>query len=202
VHYWNIVRYNRFGSVIHYRDTAPEEYARRLIHTGRTGPQFGINRERIINRGVDKAFIERRGNLRFARTDVREIHEQSGERLTRSNDHQRIEIYRPTQDELQRSTGPLESRRGRQNLSNGIKKTEQPRTESRTPQKQERRIQRDRQEMRRELIQRHGRQQNPSPPSVREDHRQPQIERRKENSRIAQPNRQAQGRRSGSKSER
>ena len=202
VHYWNIVRYNRFASVIRYRDTAPEEYARRLIHTGRSGPQFGINHERIINRGVDKAFIERRGNVRFARTDVREIHGQSGERLTRSNDRQRIEIYRPTQDELKRSTGHLESRRGGQNLSIDIKKTEQPRTESRTPQKQERRIQRDRQEMRRELIQRHGSQQNPSPPTVREDHRQPQIERRRENSRIAQPGRQIQGRRSGSKSER
>jgi hypothetical protein len=202
VHYWNIVRYNRFGSVLHYRDTAPEEYARRLIRTGRSGPQFGIDHERIINRGVDRAFIEHRGNVRFARTEVSEIHEQSGERMTRSNDRQHIEIYRPTRDELQRSTVPLQARRGERNFSIDMKKTAQPRAESRTPQMQERQIQRDRQEMRRELIQRHERQQNPFPPSIREDHRQPRSDRRIENSRTAQPNRPTQGRRSGNKNER
>jgi hypothetical protein len=202
VHYWNVVRYNRFGSVIHYRDTAPEEYARRLIHTGRSGLQFGIDHERIINRGVDRTIIERRGNVRFARTEVREIQGPSGERMTRSNDNQRIEISRPTRDELHNSTGRIDARRGERDLSIDMNKAVQPRTESRAPHIQERQLQRDRQEMRRELIQRHGRQQIPSPPSVREDHRQPGRERRIENSRIAQPGRQAQERRSGNKSER
>ena len=202
VHYWNVVRYNRFGSVIHYRDTAPEEYTRRLIHTGRSGMQFGIDHERIINRGVDRTMIEHRGNVRFARTEVREIHGQSGERLTQSNDNQRIEIYRPTRDELHNSTDRIEARRGERKLSIDMKEAVQPHAESRTPHIQEWQLQHDRQEMRRELIQRHGRQQNPSPSSIRDDHRQPRIERNKENSRIAQPNRPAQGRRSGNKSER
>ena len=202
VHYWNVIRYNRFGSVIHYRDTAPEEYARRLLHTGRSGPQFGIDHERIINRGVDRTIIERRGNVRFARTEVRETHDQSGERLTRSNDSQRLEIYRPTRDELHNNTDRIEARRGERNLSIDMKKAGKPRAESRTPHVEERQVQRDRDELRRELIQRHGRQQNPSPPSVREDHRQPGRERRIENSRTAQPGRPAQGGRSGNKSER
>jgi hypothetical protein len=104
VHYWNFVRYNRFSSVIRYRDTAPEEYARRLIHTGHRGLQYGIDHERIINRGVDRTIIEHRCNVRFTNTEVKGILEQSGERMIRSNNSQRIEIYRPTRDDIQRST--------------------------------------------------------------------------------------------------
>ena len=129
VHYWNVVRYNRFGSVTRYRDTAPEEYTRRLIRTGRTGPQYGIDHDRIINRGVDKTFVEDRGNVQFERTEVREIREQSGERMIRSNDNRRIEIYRPTPDEMQRTTGRIEARRGERNLSIDINKVERQRTQ-------------------------------------------------------------------------
>ena len=103
-HYWNFVRYHRFGSVLHYRDTEPEGHAGRLIHTSRRGLQYGIDHERIINRGVDRSIVEHRGNVRFTRTEVREIHERSGERMAQSNDIQRIEIYRPTREEMQRST--------------------------------------------------------------------------------------------------
>ena len=130
VHYWNFVRYNRFNSVIRYRDTAPEEYARRLIHTERTGPQYGIDHERIINRGVDRTIIERRGNVRFTNTEVKEIREQSGERITRSNDSQHIEIYRPTRDEMQHSIGRIEARRGERNLSIDMSRVTQPRNEN------------------------------------------------------------------------
>ncbi|MGD1046259.1 MAG: DUF6600 domain-containing protein [Bacteroidota bacterium] len=199
-HYWNIVHYNRFGSVIRFRDTAPEEYARRFIHTGRSGPQYGMDRERIINRGVDRAVIERRGNVRFARTEVREIRGQSGERITQSNDNQRIEIYRPTRDEMLRSTERIETQRGERNLSIDMNKVAQPRIESRTPQIQQQ-SQRDRNEMRRELIQRHERRQNPSPPSEYKG-QQKRIEQRRESSRITQPNKPAREKRSENKSER
>jgi hypothetical protein len=238
-HYWNFVRYNRFGSPIRYRDTAPEEYARRLIRTGRTGQQYGIDHERIINRGVDRTVIEHRGNVRFTKTEVREIRGQSGERMTRSNDNQRmerIEVYRPTRDEMQRSTERIETLRGERNLSIDMNKVERPRVESRTssderlprsetrtdnpgresglqrdilhneqfhertPQVQEQQSQHDTQEKRRELIQRYERKQKPSPPAVREDQRQ-RIEQRRENSRITQPRKPIQERRSENKTE-
>jgi hypothetical protein len=200
-HYWNIVRYKRFGYVIRYRDTAPEEYAKRLIHTGRSGPQYGIDRERIINRGVDKDIIERRGDIQFPRTDVREIRGRTGERMTRSNDDQRIEFFRPTRDELQHSTERIETRRGERNLSIDMNSVTQQRTEPRTPQVQERQSQRDRQEMRRELILRHERKQNPTPPATREAQQQ-RIEQRRENSRITQPNKSTHERRSENKRDR
>jgi hypothetical protein len=189
LHYWNIIRYHQFGSVIRYRDTAPEEYARRLIHTGRSCAQYGVDHERIINTGVDRAIIEHRGNIRFTRKDVRELHGYAGERITKSLNDQRdehIEIYRPSREEMQRKTEHIEIRRGERNLSIDMNRIEIPHSDSHTPQVQEPQSQRYRQEMRRELIQRHERIQKPSPHTSREHSRQ-QIERRRENSRITQP---------------
>ena len=198
VHYWNVVRYNRFGSIIRYRDSSPEEYARHLIHTGHSDPQYGIDHDRIVNRGIDRTIIERRGNVRFPKTEVREIREQPGERMTQANDNQRIKIYRPTQDEIQRSTGRIEARRGERNLSMDENKIEQLRVESRAPQVQVRQSQRDRREMRRKLIQRHEQKQMPSPPAVR---KAPQVDRRRENSRIYRSHKPAYERQSENKKE-
>ena len=189
LHYWNVIRYHQFGSVIRYHDTAPEEYARRLIHTGRSGAQYSVDHERIINTGVDRAIIERRGNIRITRSDVRELRGYASERITRSQNDQRdehIEVHRPSREEMQRETEHIEIRRGERNFSINLNRIEIPHSESRAPQIQERQSRRYRQEMRRELIQRHERIQKPSPPTSREHSRQ-QIERRRENSRITQP---------------
>jgi len=121
--------------------------------------------------------------------------------MIRSNDNQhiqRIEVYRPTQDEMQRITGRIEVRRGERNLSIDINKLEQPRVESRTSQVQERQSHRDRQEMRRELIQRYEHKQKLLPPAGRKTHQQ----RKSESSRIRQSSKPTQGRRSGNKRER
>jgi hypothetical protein len=180
-HYWNVVRYDHFGSVIRYRDTAPEEYARRLIKTGRTGSQYGIDHDRIINHGIERTFIEHRGNIRFPRTEVRKNRGQSGERMIRSNE---IEIFRPSREEIQRSSTQVEARR-----------------DERAPQVQEPKPQNDRQEMRRELIQRHGSKMNPSPPAGHE-FQQHRVEQKRENSRIARPEKPIREKRSENKNDR
>jgi hypothetical protein len=64
------------------------------------------------------------------------MHEQSGERMTRSDGNlrtERIEIYRPTRDEMQRGIERIEARRGDRALSIDMKKIERPRVESRAP---------------------------------------------------------------------
>ena len=230
--YWNIVRYYRFGTILRYRDTAPEEYARRLIHTGRTNKQYGIDHERIINRGVDRTIIEHRGNIRLERKEVREFREYAGEGITRLYDNrraERIEVYRPTRDESLHDAEHVEARRGERNFSLDLNKVERPRIESRsssdehtprsgtrtaelrhesgisremmqkeksrdgTSRAQEQQSKRDRQEMRRELIQRHERRQNPVPPVFYKEQHQ-RIERRRENLRITHPSKPTQGR--------
>ena len=112
------------------------EHTRRLICTTRTGSQYEVYHDRIINRGVDPAFIERHGNLRISKAEVRDVHEQSGERIVRSDGNrrtERVEIYRPTREEMQRGIERIEARRGDRALSIDMKKIELPRVESRTP---------------------------------------------------------------------
>ena len=201
VHYWNFVRYRRFGTVIHYRDTAPEAFAGRIVRASRPGLSLGIDHERIINRGIDRSMIERRGNIRFTRTEVVETHEQTGERLARLDNHQRIEIYRPAGDELQRSTGHVEARRGERNLSFDPKRLDRPRSTRRPPQGVEPPSRIDHQQMRRDLIQRHERHLRPSPPAVRED-RQQRIERGRQNHPLPPPDRSSLERRPGERRER
>ncbi len=224
VHYWNFVQYHRFGSIIRYRDVVPEEHSRRLIRTSRSGHQYEVDHDRIINRGIDRTVIERRGNFRISRAEVQEVRAQSGERLIRSDGNrrmERIEIYRPTQDEMQRNTDRIKVRRGDRALSIDINKIErthrdqartieqQPnrtiqrevqqqeqrrerevqreeRPREHTPRIQEQKPQRNRQEMRQDLIQRYERKQNPSPPANRVAPQQ-RIERRKETSQRGQP---------------
>jgi hypothetical protein len=244
-HYWNFVRYNHFGNNIHHRDIAPMERTRRLIRTTRSGLSYEVNNNRIINRGIDRAIIERRGNVRISSAEIQEMHEQSGERMIRSNDNrrtERIEIYRPTRDQMQHGTERIEARRGDRALSIDMKKIERPHVESRTsseersyrepvrtegeqpehsiqreakqqeqqrerkiqrekrpreytPRVQEQKSQQDRKEMRRELIQRYERKQNPSPPKTREAS-QKRIERPSRNSSSAHPDRSASEKRS------
>jgi hypothetical protein len=216
VHYWNFVRYHCFGAIIRYRDIASVEHTRRLIRTTRTGSQYEVNHDRIINRGVDRTIIEQRGKVRISRADVREVREQSGERMTRTggnNRTERIEIFRPTQDEMQNGKERIEARRGERNLSIDMNRITRPQIESRAtdnkrqsnnnvrsderqrekgiqsessqqgqsreskPQINEQKSRRERQEMRRELIQRHDNKQNSSPPVNRET-KQQQVERR------------------------
>jgi hypothetical protein len=217
--YWNFVRYRHFGGVLRYRDTAPESHARRLIRTTRSGYRYETSNNRIINHGVDRTIIERRGRVQIQRVAVQEERKQSGERLVRSNNNrniERIEIYRPTRDEMQRNVERTNVRRSDRALSIDMNKIERQRTEQRQPDRvnrrepqkevrQEREVQRqeppkeskprvqqqkqqsDQREKRKELLQRHENKQNPSPPVHQE--RKQKIERQRQKMSNAPSNR-------------
>jgi len=244
VHYWNFIPYHHFGNVIHYKDIASVGQTRRLIRTTRTGLQYKVSNGRIINRGVDIAIIERRGKKRISRVQVQVMHKQSGERIIRSNGNrviERIEVYRPTKDEMQRGIVSINARRGDRALSIDMKKVERPRIESRknsnersnresvrsdarqternvqrkvqqqdkrlnrkvkseeqtrksTPRVQGGKLQQNRKEMRRELIQRYERKQNPTPRTTRET-LQKRIERTRQSSPSAKTDRSSREKR-------
>ncbi len=126
-HYWNFVHYNRFGRTIRYRDLAPPTYARRLVGVTRAGAGFEVDNGRIIGRGVDRTFIERRSGVRFQRAEIRDVQGRTGERFVRSSGPTRggrIEIFRPTQDDFRRGNDRIESRRGDRPLSIDMNKIE------------------------------------------------------------------------------
>jgi len=94
--YWSFVRYGHFGAAHINTYVLDSRYTRRLIHTTRTAVRYEVDRDRIVNRGVDRAFIERRGNLRINRTEVIETRTRNNEGVRRSGNN-RIEVYRPSQ---------------------------------------------------------------------------------------------------------
>ena len=129
IHYWSFVRHRHFNSPYIVREVVPVDYTRRLIRTTRSAGRYEVEGDRIINRGVDRSFIERRGNTRIDRVDVREATER-GERIIRDRSRERIEVYRPNRSELERSPERIDARRAERGTSLDIRRIERPRRES------------------------------------------------------------------------
>jgi len=109
--YWNFVRYRYMTSPYVYQEVVPIEYARRLISTTRSAGRYDYENGRIINRGVEREFVERRGGYtRIDRLDVRDSRD-IGERFVRDRNTNRIEVYRPDQNGTDRTHGRIDARR-------------------------------------------------------------------------------------------
>ncbi len=95
MHYWNFVpcRYFTTTRVVDY--IQPVERTRRFFGSTRGTVNIQANGDRVINRGVDVNFVERRGNTRVNRVDVVQREQGNGERFVRDADQSRIETYRP-----------------------------------------------------------------------------------------------------------
>jgi hypothetical protein len=108
--YWNFVMYRHLTSPFLAREVMPLSDARRLMGVTRSGGRYDYDGSHIINRGVDRGFVERRGGYtRIPRTDVRES-ATIGERMVRDRDQERIEVYRPNRPYTGRSNERFESR--------------------------------------------------------------------------------------------
>ncbi|MGH2567719.1 MAG: DUF6600 domain-containing protein, partial [Bacteroidota bacterium] len=114
--YWTFVRYRHFGSSYVDRYAAPSDYTRRLIGVTRTSTRYEVDRDRIINRGVDRTTVERQGNTRIERYDVTQGRER-GERIVRDGGRERIEVYRPDNDPNTERNVRVEARRPERRLS-------------------------------------------------------------------------------------
>ncbi len=98
IHYWNFVPCRNFTSTRIVDYVQPIERSRRIF--GGTHREINIvsDHDRIINRGVDVGFVERRGNVRVNQADVVQNNQGSGERVVRENNRDRIEVFRPRLD--------------------------------------------------------------------------------------------------------
>lgn len=94
VNAWCFVPYSSFGSAIHRNHILPQERVRRIIGTTRRGRTTTIDRDVIVNRGVDRDLIERRGSVRIDRFDVNAGSRERSEAIRNG----RIETYRPERD--------------------------------------------------------------------------------------------------------
>ncbi len=98
IHYWNFIPARHFnsGRVVDY--VQPVERTRRFFGNTRGVRDIVPEGSRVVNRGVDVGFVERRTRSRIDRTDVVTRTQGEGERMIRSDGSTRIEVYRPRLD--------------------------------------------------------------------------------------------------------
>jgi hypothetical protein len=125
--YWNFVRYRHFGSTRINNFVLDEGYSRRLIRTTRSAVGYEVDRDRIVNRGVDRELIERRGNLRIQRTEVGETRERR-EGIVRDGERERIEVYRPSRSEFEQREERIDARKAERRSTLDVNRIERNRS--------------------------------------------------------------------------
>ena len=103
LHYWSFVRYRHFCEprVVNYYE--PAERTRRFFGNTRSRSDYSYERDRIINRGVDRELVERRGGERIRTAEITETRDRQTERVVREGERPRIEVYRPRDVAVERS---------------------------------------------------------------------------------------------------
>jgi hypothetical protein len=96
---WNFVRYHHFceGNLNAYY--IPAAYKQRFFSNTKYRNDYSYEGNRIINRGVDRTIIERRGNISIREREVVRVSNPRGE-VRRPGD--RVEVYAPSRDVLTR----------------------------------------------------------------------------------------------------
>jgi hypothetical protein len=141
VRYWCFIRYRHFAASDVGRYAVHESSTRRLIRTSRSVVRYETENDRLINRGVDRSIVERRGRIRVEEAEVRGG-AQRNERMIREEGRQRIEVYRPTQTELGRRPERIDARTPDRRTTLDLRSVERSRpreeidrTPERTPQR-------------------------------------------------------------------
>lgn len=113
LHYWNFIPCRYFTASRLADHVQPMRQTRRFFGNTRGAAGIRMEQDRVVNRGVDVGFIERRTNARIDRAEVVQTTRQRGERIVRESNRERIEIYRPLPDvrsrERERTIGPNRS---------------------------------------------------------------------------------------------
>lgn len=156
--YWCFVRYGHFSATRLDGYVVDDYQTRRLIRTTRGAVRYEVDRERVINRGIDRETIERRGNTRIVRTEISETRNRE-ERIVQDGTRERIEVFRPSRTDLERTEGRIEARRlerrstlnlERIDRNRGSDQSQRSGFEQRQPSTEERRTVEPREQQRRE----------------------------------------------------
>ncbi len=96
IHHWNFVRYRHMCNPKVYDHYLPAERTRRFFGSTRSNSSYEFENNRIINRGLDREFIENRTGDRIRNVEIVETRDRKTERIFREGDRQRLEIYQPS----------------------------------------------------------------------------------------------------------
>ena len=98
--YWNFVTYNRFCDHRVHNYLLDERRVSRIFDNTRYRNNYYSNRDRIINGGIDRSFIERKAGYRIAEREITSIDNMRDYDRVRSERGDRIYSYRPSDREV------------------------------------------------------------------------------------------------------
>lgn len=103
IHYWSFVRYRHFHKPHMGTYYEPVEKTRRFFGNTRSRNNYDYENDRIINRGVDRKFVERQSGERIRTAEIVETRDRQTERIVREGERHQIEVYRPRDVDAERS---------------------------------------------------------------------------------------------------
>lgn len=131
--WWNFVHYRRFcdyrldNYLLDYRRTS------RIFSTTKYRNNYYYDRDRIVNGGIDRKFVEKRGGYRISEREIRTTNDRTEYNRSRERDNDRIYNYRPSDNETGRirNDEKLEIRRSDRSISLERDKVTSPRVTDR-----------------------------------------------------------------------
>ena len=99
--HWNFVSYRRFYDRRVYNYYLDDRQCERIFEHTKYRTNYYSDRERIINRGVDRSFIERRGGYRIAERKLTSVDNYRDYERNRTGRSDRIYAYRPSDREVE-----------------------------------------------------------------------------------------------------
>lgn len=95
VHWWSFVPCKYVAHPNVHRYVYRTENNTRFIGVTRSGGSVRYEGGRIVSRGPEREYVERRGNVRIEQVRVREVDDRPVERIAHDGSREEIQVYRP-----------------------------------------------------------------------------------------------------------
>lgn len=99
--YWNFVRYNRFYDRRVYNYYLDDRHCERIFERTKYRTNYYSDRDRIINGGIDRSFIERKGGYRISERNITSVDNYRDFERSREVRSDRVIAYRPSNREVE-----------------------------------------------------------------------------------------------------
>jgi len=115
--YWNFVPYHRFCDHRVHNYIIDSRRSHRIFEHTKYRTNYYMDRDRIVNGGIDRSLIERRAGYRIAERDIRNTDDYSTYERTRKSRNDGIYSYRPSEREINRNVERFDIKRGEKRTS-------------------------------------------------------------------------------------
>lgn len=106
--FWNFVSYNHFCNRNVHHHFMDHRYVNNFFSRTKYRTNYYYDHDRIVNGGVDRNYIERRGGYRISERQINRINSLDDYNRSRDRNDDGIRSYRPTGKELNRFDGNAE----------------------------------------------------------------------------------------------